>query len=303
MKGHLLCLTCTLRAAYDIVSKSTDEEELRRKVMSETLRWLAENHAELLELNPTIFHTYVFRLCQKVTGNMDPFKPLKKASNEIAMRILPLLERRCRGKNYEETFKLAALGTICGNAIDFEVEDYVISMSNIESSLISCLQEDLALDDTHKLLEALSNSKKVLYLLDNAGEIVFDKFFIEIIKKRYPVKIYAAAKSQSILNDATVEDAGQIGLDEVAEIIETGNNHIGLRLDESSEEFLKHLREADLIIAKGQGHYESLTEVEGILSKPIAYLLRAKCVVVAKALGVTCQANIVKFVEPKPTKS
>jgi uncharacterized protein with ATP-grasp and redox domains len=100
-----------------------------------------------------------------------------------------------------------------------------------------------------------------------------------------------------------VEDATQIGLDEVAEIIETGNNHIGLRLDESSEEFLKHLREADLIIAKGQGHYESLTEVQNILSKPIAYLLRAKCVVVAKDLGVTCQANIVKFVELKPTKS
>ncbi|MCS7120075.1 MAG: ARMT1-like domain-containing protein [Nitrososphaerota archaeon] len=296
MKSHLLCFPCTVRAAFDIASKSTDNEALRRKVIFETVKWLADNQSDLLECEPTVFHTHVFKICQKITGNTDPFKPLKKMSNETAMRILPVLEQRCRCKNYEERFRLAALGSICGNAIDFEVEGYSVSTATIESSLLSCLNGDLAIDDTPKIMDALESSSRILYLLDNAGEIVFDKFFIKTIMERYSVKVYAAVKSGPILNDATIEDAMQVGLDECAEVIETGNDHIGLKLDMVSKEFLTSLMEADLIIAKGQGYYESLTENERILSKPIAYLLRAKCIEVARHLNVPWLGNVIKFV-------
>jgi uncharacterized protein with ATP-grasp and redox domains len=158
------------------------------------------------------------------------------------------------------------------------------------------LDGTLAVDDTPKLMEALQRSKKVVYLLDNAGEIVFDKFFIKTIADRFPVKVYAAVKSGPILNDATLEDARQVGLGEVAEVFTTGNDHIGTNLDESSDEFLERLRTADVIIAKGQGQYESLTEVESRLPRPIAYVLRAKCSLVADKLGVPRNGNIVKVI-------
>jgi uncharacterized protein with ATP-grasp and redox domains len=294
MRGQLLCLPCTVRTAYDIATKATEDKELQRKVINETMRWLAET-PDILEATPPVFHTYVFRLAQKITGNPDPFKPLKQASNEIAIKVIPTLEREYRRRTFKEGFRLASLGTICGNTIDFEVEGHNVSMENLESSLLNCLKGDLAVDNTPRLIDALSRSRKIIYLLDNAGEIVFDKFFIKVIVEKYPVKVWAAVKSGPILNDATMDDARQVRLGEVAEVITTGNDHIGLKLDESSEEFRKHLYGADIIIAKGQGNYESVTEVEHLLPKPIVYILRAKCSIVAEKLGVPQHGNVIKL--------
>jgi len=295
MKSTLLCIPCTVRTAYDIAVKATEDEDLRRKIVYETLKWLYEKQDITREIPPKL-HTYVQRLACKITGNIDPFKELKWKSNEIALKVISILEGECRKRSFEDAFRLAVLGTICGNTIDFEVEGHRFSMNGLENQLIRCLSGSLAIDDTSKLMDALSRSNRILYLLDNAGEIVFDKFLMQIIKENYPVEIFAAVKSGPILNDATLEDARQIGLEEVVEVITTGNDHIGINLEESSEEFLQHLREADLIIAKGQGYYESMTEVEHILSKPIIYVLRAKCVLVAKSLGVQQYGNVVKAV-------
>ena len=295
MKCELLCLPCTVRTALDIAVKATEDKELQGKLVYETMRWLAQNPKEL-DNTPASLHTYVQRLAKKITGNSDPFKELKKTSNDIALRAVKALEKECSGLEFRDAFRLAALGTICGNTIDFEVEGHQFSMEELESSLCACLNEDLAVDDTPKLVEALSKSRKVVYLLDNAGEIVFDRFLIKMIVENFPVKIYAAVKTGPILNDATLEDAEQVGLETIAEVITTGNDHIGLSLKESSKEFLDHINDADLIIAKGQGNYESITEVENVLPKPIVYILRAKCSLVADTLSVPRNGNVVKIV-------
>jgi len=295
MKSRLLCIPCTVRTAYDIAVKATKNEDLQRSIVYETLRWLSEK-SDITEETPPKLHTYVQRLARKITGNDDPFKELKWKSNEIAMKVIPVLERKCQKRSFEEAFKLAVLGTICGNTIDFEVEGHQFLMSELENHLLNCLNGRLAIDDTSNLMDLLSRSKKILYLLDNAGEIVFDKFLMQIIKEKYPAKIFAAVKSGPILNDATFEDAEQTNLGEVAKVITTGNDHIGINLEESSEEFLRYLHEVDLIIAKGQGHYESITEIEHLFSKPIAYVLRAKCILVAKSLGTQQYGNVVKIV-------
>ncbi len=263
--------------------------------MYETLKWLSEN-PKVLDDTPAAFHTYVQRLARKITGNLDPFKELKRTSNEIALKVVKALEKECSQLDFKDTFRLAVLGTLCGNTIDFEVEGHQFSIDELESSLLACLKEDLSIDDTPKIIEALSKSKNVIYLLDNAGEIVFDKFFIKVITENFPVKVYAVVKKDPILNDATIEDAEQIKLSEVAEVTDTGNDHIGLNLKESSKKFLDLLTTADFIIAKGQGNFESMTEIENILPKPIAYILRAKCSVVADALKVPRNGNVVKVI-------
>jgi len=295
MKSRLLCVPCTVRTAYDIAIKSTEDKDLRRKIVYETLRWLSEKR-DITEELPTELHTYVQRLAREITGNNDPFKELKWKSNEIALKVMNVLERKCRKIRFEEAFKLAVLGTICGNTIDFEVEGHKLLLSKLENHLLECLDGSLAVDDTSSLIRVLSRSERILYLLDNAGEIVFDKFLMQMIKEKYSAKIFAAVKSGPVLNDATLEDARQIDLGEVAEVITTGNDHIGINLEESSEEFLQHLRRADLIIAKGQGNYESITEFEHLLSKPVAYILRAKCILIAESLGVQQYGNVVKVV-------
>lgn len=296
MKGHLLCIPCTLRAAYDISVKATSNEEMRKMVLMETLKWLSKNN-NITSLSPPVLHTYVFKIVQKITGNMDPFAHLKRESNRIAMNLIPIIENEFKKRPSSYAFKFAALGAICGNSIDFEVEGCQISLSDLERLLMDCLNSDLALDDTPKLANALSKAKSILYLLDNAGEIVFDKFFIKVITTNYPVKVLAAVKSGPILNDATIEDALQVGLDEVAEVIVTGSDSIGLNLDECSKDFRRRLKEVDLIIAKGQGYYESLTEVKHVIQRPIAFMLKAKCSVIAGSLNMRQGSNIIKFVE------
>ncbi len=294
MKGRVLCLPCTVRAAYDIALKATDDEGLQSKVVLEIIKWLA-NDPDVPKLTPADLHTRAYRIAREITGNPDPFRNLKKISNEIAIRVLPVLQREVDGlENFEDKFRLAALGTICGNSIDFEIQGYQVSIESIEPSLLGCLKGDLAIDDTSKLMKMLSRSRKVLYLLDNAGEIVFDKFFIKMIAEKYPAAVTVVVKEGPILNDATLEDAKQINLGEVAEVITTGTDYIGLKLEESSKEFLNHLREADLIIAKGQGYYESVNEIEQLINKPIVYILRAKCIIIAEMLGVPQHGNVVK---------
>jgi len=295
MKGQILCIPCTVRATYDIATKATDNEELQMKAVTEVLKWLSENH-NLLDMTPAMMHTYAFRLVQKITGNNDPFAQLKRESNRIAMKLSPLLRDELARLSFREAFRFAALGAICGNSIDFEVEGYEVTMGDLEKSLMKCLRGKLTIDDTPKLMDALSKANRVLYLLDNAGEIAFDKIFIEFITSNYPVKVLAVVKSAPVLNDATMEDALQVELNSVAEVITTGSSSIGLNLDECSEEFLRHLEVVDLIIAKGQGYYESVTEIENILRKPIVYMLRAKCLAVAKSLNVHPGANIIKLV-------
>lgn len=295
MKGSILCIPCTVRAAYDIALKATDNEELQMKVITEVLKWLSENH-NLLNTTPAMLHTYAFRLVQKITGNNNPFAHLKRESNRIAMKLAPLLKKELSRLGFRDAFRFAALGAICGNSIDFEVEGYEVSMEDLEKSLMKCLKGKLTIDDTSKLMKALSEARLALYLLDNAGEIVFDKVFIEFIKENYPVKVLAVVKSAPIMNDATLEDALQTGLNNVAEVITTGSSSIGLNLDECSKEFMEHLERAELIIAKGQGYYESVTEIEKDLHKPIVYMLRAKCSAVAKSLNVHPGANIIKLV-------
>lgn len=294
MKGHLLCIPCSLRAAYDITTKATCDEELQKKVIIETLKWLSGS-SNIMNLTPAMLHTHVFRLVQRITGNNDPFAHLKRESNRIAINLMPVLSG-FKKRDFSDAFKFAALGAICGNSIDFEVEGHQISLEDLERSLLGCLNSDLVLNDAPKLVEMLSKARLVLYLLDNAGEIVFDKFFIKIIVENYPVKVLAAVKSGPILNDATMEDALQVGLNEVAEVIATGSDSIGLNVDECSEDFMKRLKETDIIIAKGQGYYESLTEIEHTLRKPIVYMLRAKCFVVAKSLNVRQGSNVIKIV-------
>jgi len=294
VKPQPLCLLCTFRAAYDVAKRSTDKEDLQIKVILETARWLLTTETETVI--PAALHTHVCRTAKKITGNPDPFSRLKKFSNDQAIKMFLTVEQRIRAsRDAQEAFQLAVKMAICGNAIDFEVENYDFSLEEFDRQFMGCLEKDLATDDTVFLMQQLKRSRKVLYLMDNAGEIVFDKLFMNLIRRTYDCEIWAVVKEKPVMNDALIEDAEQISLTSVARVITTGNDHIGIELNSSSDEFLSHLKTCDLIIAKGQGYYETLTEVESVLKVPICYLLRAKCPVVAEDLGVPLDSGVARF--------
>lgn len=301
MRRDPLCVPCTVRAAYDIAVRASGDVELWERALREVLGWLASTLPDQ-RMTPNLLHTNAYRIVVKITGNRDPFRELKRESNRIASAMVPSLREKYGRMDHVGGLRFAAISAICGNSIDFEVEGHEVNLGTIISQLEECVKSGLTVDDTARLIETLQRSRKIVYLLDNSGEIVFDKFFMEAIRERYPVKIYAAVKSGPVLNDATLEDAEEIKLGEVAEIIETGSDSIGLVPEECSREFMRRLLEADLVISKGQGYYESLTEIQDKIGRPIIYMLKAKCKVVARHLGVKAGDNVLKFVSPEWTE-
>ena len=129
---------------------------------------------------------------------------------------------------------------------------------------------------------ALGRASRILYLADNAGEIVFDRLLIE---RMPPGKVTVGVRGFPVINDATMKDAEDTGMTELAEVIDNGSDGPGTILDDCSQSFRDRFDEADLIIAKGQGNYETLSEVD----KDIYFLLKAKCAVIARDMG--CQED------------
>lgn len=295
MKPGLLCIPCTVNAAYDMVSKATEKEEMIRKILFETLEWLQKAIEE--ETSPNILHTQVYRMVQRSTGVTDPFKILKEASNNAALRIYPEIRELVEAEDPADALRLCLKAAIVGNMMDFEVHGHRFSLENLFSQFKNYLNEPLAVDDADKLCKAIEKYKNILYLTDNAGEIVFDKLVAACLRSRWGCRVTMVVKEKPVLNDATLEDAEQIRLEEACDrVITTGDDTIGIVMSRVSEEFKQALREADIVISKGQGNLESLTGFEEDIGKPVCYVLRVKCKVIAKHLGVPSGSNVVRMV-------
>lgn len=225
---------------------------------------------------PAIVASKIFFDLYEFLGVRDPFKAYKESANKLAERVLNEIEAIM-----EVDLKTALRLAIVGNVIDFAVG---YSPEKIEEDIMSLIKEELYIDRSEELFKRLENAKVLLYLTDNCGEIYFDKLFLKKIRENFPhLDIYIAGKEAPIINDATVEDLKAAKFDEIGTIISTGSGIVGVPFGEVSEEFMELLRRADVIIAKGQGNFETLSEIR---DERIFYLLKAKCRPVARELGV-----------------
>jgi len=207
----------------------------------------------------------------------DPYKHLKKLSNDISLKLYPQLTKLLyNAKNKLQTaLKISAFG----NLIDFATLEH----SDLTKEIATFNKFKIRFRRFGEFSKKLSESKIILIVGDNAGEIVFDKILIEFLTSKYKnIKIYFAVKSGPVINDATIGDAEYTGLDKVCQVIESGLKIPGIALDRCSKVFLKVFNSADLILSKGQGNFESLSSVN---DDRIYYLLKIKCDVVAKHIG------------------
>lgn len=224
---------------------------------------------------------YVRDIVRDATGVFDPFKAYKQRYNEIALHLYPDLKKSVEQSN--DRLLMACRLAIAGNVIDFVAN----SEFNLLRTVRECAKGEFGSFDYPQLKKKLRNSSSVLYVGDNAGEIVFDKLLVEELLMMGKRVTYVV-RGGPVLNDATMEDAREIGLDKIVEVITTGAALPGALLSESSPEFVKHFKKADIIISKGQGNFEALSDEPG----PIFFLLKAKCVPIARELGVKQGAMI-----------
>jgi len=283
MRTHLDCLPCFLRQALEAARMVTQDERIQRKVLNSVLSILSNISTQASP--PEIAHLVHLRV-KSITGNFDPYREIKKKQNEMALQYESTLSSQIA--EMSDPLNVAMMLSAAGNAIDLAPE---CPIPDIYKRYMEIISKGFAWDDYELFLKKLARSKTLLYLGDNAGEIVWDKILIEEILKSFNLEITYAVRGFPILNDVTMEDAHFVGMDKVVKVVSNGFDAPGTLLNRCSEEFLKKYQESDLILSKGQGNYESLSEE----NRPIFFLLNVKCPVIAEDIHCDIGDIILKF--------
>ncbi len=279
MKLRLDCIPCLVRQTLKAARLAIDEEEVQERILREALKrlenleWKGSPAKIARKLN-------VEEIIEMLTGVNDPYKELKRKSNDEALSLMGYVKELI-AKSEDPLFTALKL-SIAGNVIDFAALDKFDLRETIEK----VLKQELAINYYDEFKKDLMKANTLLFFDDNAGEIVFDKIFIEeMIKARdRPFnKITFVVKGGPRVNDATIEDAYYVGIDKLPNVViktvSSGRAETGPEMD--SPEVLSWIESHDLVISKGQGNFEDLNEVGGIY-----FALMVKCPVVAKDLGV-----------------
>jgi len=279
VKTYLDCIPCFFRQALEGARIVRASPKQQKQIIDAFARKIPNIS---LEASPPEIARIGYALLKKVSHQKDPYKGIKQKSNRIALGLLGRLKNKV--DRAKDRFLTALELAIAGNIIDFGVKNNL----NIKTELKNILAEEnraihkKSIFHYSEFKRTLKGAKNILYLADNAGEVVFDRVLIEEIKKVYPDKnIYYAVKAEPIINDALLEDAKVCGIDKLVRVIPNGTDAPGTILSLCSNEFKRIYNSVDMIISKGQGNFESLSQKK----RPIFFLFMVKCPVVAKETG------------------
>jgi uncharacterized protein with ATP-grasp and redox domains len=267
---------------------AAEKTQATQELLAETRQWLA---VQSPDLSPAELSFEPIKMVYRKLGLDDPYDDLKHRSNLEALALLPELREWIRTS--EKPIETAAKLAVAGNIIDLGIrKDY-----DIHESIGRLLEHGFIINHIDCLISDLSRKEQIgeesnlLYICDNAGEIAFDRLFIEVLLEYFPsCRIVAAVNSGPVLNDALLVDAEAVGLCELVPVIENGYDLLGTVLDQVSAEFREYYDKADWVISKGQANFETL---DG-LSEKVLFLLKAKCEPIAEYLNVSLYQGVFK---------
>ncbi len=269
MRTYLDCIPCVMQQALRAGRMATADEVKLKQILDKTGELIKTIS---MESTPAETGAKVYQIVNEITGVKDPYKDIKQQHIKETKAIYPELEQIVA--KADDKLLTAIKIAIAGNVIDLGVN----KAFDIVTDVKTILEQDFAIFDYPAFQKQLTASKNVLYIGDNVGESVFDKILIKELK--IPVKY--AVRAIPIINDVTREDAVASGIDQVAEIVDSGCKSPGVILDQSTPEFLELFNRADLVISKGQGNFEGLSGC----NRQVFFLLKAKCHIISKHLGV-----------------
>lgn len=269
MKTYLDCLPCFMNQALRVGRIATTDEKKIKELLDSVGAMIKDFS---LDNTPPEMGNIIYQKIREITGVNDPYKKIKETNINEVLSLYPELKEIVQKS--ENKLLTALRLAIAGNIIDFGVN----KKFSIANHFLETLEQDFAIMDFDKFVEQLEKANSVLYLGDNAGESVFDKILIEELGK--PVTY--VVRDIPVINDVTEKDAIDSGIDEVAEIISSGTSAPGTILSLCSDDFSERFNNADMIISKGQGNYEGLSDV----MRSVFFLLITKCPVIANDLNV-----------------
>ena len=281
MQTFIECVPCFLRQAIDTMRAIGAGEKQTQEAVREVLKAAADFD---FTKPPPVMGRDIHRLIRRYVGESDPFAEVKRRQNEFALSLLP--RARAMVESDGVPFEAAARMAIAGNIIDLGAKTG-LSEEEIIASMDSALHAELS-GDPAEFEAAVEHAESILYLADNSGEIIFDRLLVE----RLPLeKVTLAVRGAPAINDALMEDARTAGLVDIVRVIENGSDAPGTILEDTSDDFRAAFQQADLIISKGQGNYETISHTT---DKDVFYLLKAKCPVIARDLGCPVGAMVMQ---------
>lgn len=271
MKAFLECISCIIRQTIEIVRRVEKSEKKQREILTAIVKRLSK--MDINRLTPPEATKFAHDEIQRITGIKDLYKEPKRQNNREALRLYPYLKRLV--KRASDPLFMAIRLAIAGNIIDYGA----LAHFDIRHTVKDVLKKKFAVSDYKRFKRDLKKAKLLLYIGDNAGEIVFDRVLVEELVKR--VEVVFVVKSKPVLNDVLMEDARMVGMDKVVKVVPSGSDHAGTTVANGSKHFKKLYKKADVVIAKGQGNFETMDKEK----KNIYFLLKMKCPFLGKVSG------------------
>lgn len=279
MSTTMNCIPCFVRQAAEAVNLCVPDESRRAGIMRSLLAGIAE--ADWNASSPAVAQQ-IHRLIRKATGDPDPYLAMKERMNKLALDLLPCLIRAAR---LEERPRAAMTRiALAGNLIDAGAKSG-LSETNVRSAVCRACGEDIR-GPCREMFRAAKRAKQILFLADNAGEIVFDRVLIEALPRE---KMHVAVRGSPVINDATLADAELAGLPALVRVVSNGSDAPGTVTEDCSDAFRRIFDDSDLIISKGQGNYESLAGT----NKHAFFLMLVKCHTVSAQIGAPVGAMVI----------
>ncbi len=273
MKTYLECFPCMLNQALEAAKVAIPDTARQREILNRVMGLLMELK---LDASPPEIARKSHRLVRELSGNPDPYKDQKCEYNTRALALLPRL--RDQVEQAADPLDLAVRLAIAGNVIDFGA---MASGFDFEREWKNAHTARFGVSDYEAFKADILKARSILYLGDNAGEIVFDRLLVEVLQQISKAEITFVVRGEPVLNDATIEDARFVGLDRLVPVVDNGNDAPGTVLSEVRPEVRRLFETADVIIAKGQGNYETLSDAPG----NICFLFQVKCPVIGRSAG------------------
>ena len=274
------CVPCILKQAYNFTKLTgISDAEIQKQILFETMEQLQIN--KNIKTAPHFSIILQSIVCKHADVNKI-YREIKSRNIRIAKKYINYLSHMIEAS--DDKLEMAVRASITGNTIDIAANpDF-----DIEKEINVITSNNINLDVLPKLKEDYKKAKNILFIGDNYEEALFDKL---LIKELLPKEIVFAVRSNEILNDITLEDANNLEIDKLCRVIESGNVIAGIDLEECSDDFLDLYNSADMIIAKGQGNYETLFNAK----RDIYFMFKVKCDVIAEICGFPVGTSVLYF--------
>ncbi|MHA3962581.1 MAG: damage-control phosphatase ARMT1 family protein [Candidatus Thorarchaeota archaeon SMTZ1-45] len=285
------CSACIVNSLKTLIPHLTEDREEQNKFFSFAFKRISEGYRK--NLTPILLSVQLYQELYKMGGVEDPYFEIKKLSKDYALKVLPSIERKIGVFQGYERLRACLAASITGNVIDYNTAEHKPDLEVLIDVFESILNQGFSVDDSESLWQSLNSKKgKLLFVADNAGEVILDVPLLRFLKE-LGWKTTFVVKGRPMVNDATEDDVKGTEIEQLATIANSGAWAHGVPLRYVSQEFLDLMSESDIIISKGQANIETVPEIQQKFGVETYYITKAKCSHISQAIGAKKGDNVI----------